>query len=81
MEAEDALAGLHSEPPDAALRAVTIDAARIIGMDHRLGSLEPGKDADLLILRGHPFRTRSTPEAVFIDGVLVYQNEDGRHVQ
>jgi imidazolonepropionase-like amidohydrolase len=60
---------------------VTIDSARIIGMDDRVGSLEPGKDADLLILRGHPFRTRSIPEAVLIDGELVYQNEDGRHVQ
>jgi imidazolonepropionase-like amidohydrolase len=67
--------------PDAALRAVTIDSAKIIGMDDRIGSLEPGKDADVLILRGHPFRTRSLPEAVFIDGVLVYQHEDGCHVQ
>ena len=67
--------------PESALRAVTIDAAKMIGMEERVGSLEPGKDADLLILRGHPFRTRSIPEAVFIDGELVYQNEDRRHVQ
>ncbi len=59
--------------PDAALKAVTIDAARIIGMADRVGSLEPGKDADILILRGHPLHTRSIPEAVFIDGKLTYQ--------
>ncbi|MBN1222725.1 MAG: amidohydrolase family protein [Candidatus Aminicenantes bacterium] len=61
---------------DAALRAVTIDAARIIGCEDRVGSLEPGKDADILILRGHPFQTRSIPEAVFIDGRLIYQRSE-----
>jgi len=60
---------------EAALRAITIDAARIIGVDNRLGSLEPDKDADILILRGHPFRTKSIPEAVFADGKLIYQRE------
>ena len=64
-----------------ALRAVTIDAAEIIGMEDRIGSLEPGKDADLLILRGHPLKTRSIPEAVFIDGKLVYQRKPGSRVQ
>jgi len=60
---------------DAALRSVTIDAARIIGMEGRVGSLEPGKDADLLILRGHPLRTGAVPEAVFIEGELVYRRD------
>ena len=61
---------------DAALRAVTIDAAKIIGCEDRVGSLEAGKDADILILRGHPFQTQSIPEAVFIDGGLVYQRNE-----
>jgi len=56
-----------------ALEAVTIEAARIIGCEDRVGSLQAGKDADILILRGHPFLTRSIPEAVFVDGKLVYQ--------
>jgi len=67
--------------PDVALRSVTIDAARIIGVDDRVGSLEAGKDADLLILSGHPFLTRSVPEAVFIDGKLAYHREPGARVR
>ena len=76
-----AFAVRHGMDPAAALRSVTIDAARIIGMAHRVGSLEPGKDADLLILSGHPLRTRSVPEAVFIDGKLVYKRVPGARVQ
>jgi imidazolonepropionase-like amidohydrolase len=60
---------------ETALRSVTLDAARIIGMEERVGSLEVGKDADLLVLRGHPLRTRSVPEAVFIEGELVYRRD------
>jgi imidazolonepropionase-like amidohydrolase len=67
-------------PEEAALRAVTIDAARIAGIDDRVGSLEPGKDADILILRGHPFRTGSTAEAVFLDGKMIYKRKPGDHL-
>jgi len=71
----------HGMPEEIALRAVTIDAAEIIGVDDRVGSLEPGKDADILILRGHPFKTRSIPEAVFIDGKLVYKRQEGQRLK
>jgi imidazolonepropionase-like amidohydrolase len=64
-------------PEAEALRAVTLNAARIAGMEARIGSLEPGKDADLLILRGHPLSTGSVPEAVFIDGRPVYVRKEG----
>ena len=63
-----------------ALRAVTINAARITGMESRVGSLEPGKDADILILRGHPFATGSVPEAVFIDGKPAFVKKEGAHL-
>ncbi len=76
-----AFAVRHGLAEDAALRAVTIDAARIAGVADRAGSLEPGKDADLLILRGHPFATRSIPEAVFIGGRVVYQRMGTTHME
>jgi imidazolonepropionase-like amidohydrolase len=76
-----AFAVKHGMSEEAALRAITIDAAKIIGMDERIGSLEPGKDADILILRGHPFKIRSVPEAVFIDGKLVYQRKEGERIR
>ncbi len=66
---------------DAALRSVTIDAARIIGADDRVGSIEAGKDADLLILRGHPLQTLAVPEAVFVDGELVYSRDPEARIQ
>jgi len=66
---------------EASLRAVTIDAARILGLEDRIGSLAPGKDADILILRGHPLRTQSLPEALFINGRLAYQRQEGEHLQ
>jgi len=76
-----ALAVKYGMSEEAALRAVTIDAAKIINMDKRVGSLEPGKDADILILKGHPLRVGSLPQAVFIEGKLVYQKRKGEHTK
>jgi imidazolonepropionase-like amidohydrolase len=58
-----------------ALRAITINAAEIIGLDHRLGSIEVGKDGDLVIYNGHPFNYLSRVEKVFVNGRLVYTKE------
>ena len=54
--------------PEAALRAITIDAARIAGIDGWVGSLKPGKDADLVVCSAHPFDMNCKVLAVFIDG-------------
>lgn len=56
-----------------ALRAVTINAARHVGVEDRVGSLEAGKDADLVVVHGTPFV--SEPEILYtvIDGVIVYK--------
>lgn len=62
-------AGLDEEE---ALRAITINAARISGIDDRVGSLEPGKDADVLVLSGHPFDWRTKVERVYINGELAH---------
>jgi imidazolonepropionase-like amidohydrolase len=53
---------------DVALRALTIDAAKMYHLDDRLGSLQPGRDADVLIFQGHPFDTGSRLERVVISG-------------
>jgi imidazolonepropionase-like amidohydrolase len=51
-----------------ALRALTLDAAAILGVGDRLGSLEPGKDANLFISRGDPLEVRTQVTHVFIQG-------------
>lgn len=51
-----------------ALRAITITPAKICGIDDRVGSIEEGKDADLVILDGDPLDLKSKVEKVFIDG-------------
>jgi len=59
----------------AALRAITIDAARICRVDGRLGSLVPGKDADIVIWDGNPLEIRADAKAVFIDGRQVWPRQ------
>ncbi len=53
---------------DKALRAITIDAAKIAGIDNRVGSLEQGKDADIVVFSGDPLNLETKPEKVFIEG-------------
>ncbi|MBI3865777.1 MAG: amidohydrolase family protein [Planctomycetia bacterium] len=54
--------------PDAALRMVTLNAARELGLDARLGSIEVGKDADLAVFSGHPLNAFSRCEMTLIEG-------------
>lgn len=56
-----------------ALAGLTIDAARILGVEDRVGSIEPGKDADLVLFDGDPFEYTSHIEAVLINGVVTYE--------
>ena len=65
------LAAHEGMDADAALRAVTIEAARICGLDDRVGSLEAGKDADILLFGEEPMQTYKKPLAVFLDGKQV----------
>jgi imidazolonepropionase-like amidohydrolase len=57
---------------DAALRALTINPARMMHLDHRLGSLEKGKDADFVVLSGSPFSVYTQVLRTFIDGKCVF---------
>jgi imidazolonepropionase-like amidohydrolase len=54
---------------DAALRAVTLEPARVWGVADRLGSIEVGKDADVVVWSGDPFELTTNVERVFIKGV------------
>lgn len=56
-----------------ALAAVTSRPARILGVSQRVGTLEPGKDADLVIASAEPFSSLSVVEQVLIDGAVVYK--------
>jgi imidazolonepropionase-like amidohydrolase len=54
--------------PDAALRAMTLDAAEILGVGKRLGSIEPGKIANLVVTEGDIFNEKTKVKKVFVDG-------------
>ncbi|MGO1527617.1 MAG: amidohydrolase [Senegalia sp. (in: firmicutes)] len=64
-------AGLNEEE---ALRAITINPAQILGVSNRLGSIENGKDADIVVFDGHPLRDmRAKVCMTIIDGNIVYK--------
>lgn len=58
---------------EAALQAVTWNPARIMGIEKRVGSLEKGKDADVVILSGPPFNGGSRVEAVIVNGEVAWK--------
>lgn len=68
-----ALAQGYGLPEDEILRAVTLYPAQILGVANRLGSLEVGKDADVIVLDGPPLSIKTWVESVYVNGELVYQ--------
>jgi imidazolonepropionase-like amidohydrolase len=58
-----------------ALSLITINPAKQLGVDQRVGSIEPGKDADLALFDKHPLSTYAKVEKVFIDGQLYFDRE------
>jgi hypothetical protein len=73
MEAAFAIRG--GLPQEAALRSVTLNAARILGVSDRIGSIETGKDADLIICNGDLFDYRTFVEWAVVNGRLVYDKQ------
>lgn len=62
-------------PPEEALKFVTLNPARQLRIDRYVGSLEPGKDADLVVWSGSPLSTMSRCEQTWIDGRLYFSRE------
>jgi imidazolonepropionase-like amidohydrolase len=56
-------------PADAALKALTINAARILGVDRRVGTIEPGKIANLVVADGDLFAEKTRVKLTFVDGL------------
>jgi imidazolonepropionase-like amidohydrolase len=64
-----------------ALKAITINPAKLIGMENRIGSIETGKDADLVIFEGDPFDIATGVKRVLINGKTVFQSEEKENLQ
>ena len=62
-----------------ALEGLTLAGARMLGMEDRIGSLEKGKDADLVILSSDPFSVYTHIEQTWVDGKVVYDRADPEH--
>jgi imidazolonepropionase-like amidohydrolase len=62
----------YGVPEEAALQMVTLNPAVSSKVADRIGSLEPGKDADLVVLDGTWFEPRTRVDMVFVDGILAY---------
>jgi imidazolonepropionase-like amidohydrolase len=55
---------------DEALALVTINPARQLGIENRVGSIEVGKDADLVLFQGHPLSVYGIPQQTIVDGIV-----------
>ncbi|GAB5404119.1 MAG: amidohydrolase [Aureliella sp.] len=59
-----------------AIAALTLEPAKLLGLDDRIGSIEAGKEADLVVLTGHPLDISTWVETTIVDGEVVYKRED-----
>lgn len=66
-----ALAAREGMDEEEALRSITINAAKALSIDNKVGSIEPGKDADIVIYNGHPFDLRNKVKFVMINGQVI----------
>jgi imidazolonepropionase-like amidohydrolase len=62
-----------------ALEALTLAGARMLDLEHRVGSLDPGKDADFVILDGDPFSVYTHVQQTWVEGRLVYDRSNPEH--
>lgn len=66
---------VHGLSFDDALKSITLNPAKLLGIENRVGSIEKGKDADLVLFDGDPFEYLTKVKMVFIDGEVVKEEE------
>ncbi|MCI0455455.1 MAG: amidohydrolase family protein [Gemmataceae bacterium] len=71
----------YGTPVAEALEAITLRPARWLGVDGLAGSIEPGKDADLVILTGDPLKLNTWVETTLVRGKVVYERDKDRKLQ
>ncbi|MFP4457514.1 MAG: amidohydrolase [Clostridia bacterium] len=76
LNVQTGLAVRYGLSEEAAFKSITINPAKIIGIDNKVGSLKEGKDADIVIWDGHPLSNLTHTEKVIIDGKIVYDRSE-----
>jgi imidazolonepropionase-like amidohydrolase len=71
----------HGMPAEEALSSITLRPAQTIGVGSQLGSIEPGKDADLVILTGDPMKLDTWVQTTIIGGKVVYERDQDRKLK
>ena len=66
---------------DEALAMITINPAKQLGIDDKVGSIEVGKQADLVIFEGHPLSSYTVPQMTFVDGVKYFDIKEDKNDQ
>jgi len=67
--------------PEVAMSMITTSTAKLLGIDHRVGSLEPGKDADFVIWNGDPLSTFTKAEQTWIEGRKYFDLEEDAEIR
>lgn len=75
-----ALSMRYGLPEDAALKSITINPAEMAGISNRIGSIEKGKDGDLVVLNGPWYELKTRVDMVFVDGVLAYDRSQDEKI-
>jgi hypothetical protein len=71
----------YGTPYDEALQAITLRPAQTLGVEKLVGSIEPGKDADLAILTGDPLKLDTWVQTTIVGGKVVYERDQDRKLQ
>jgi imidazolonepropionase-like amidohydrolase len=80
LQVQAAIANRLGLPHETTIRGLTINPARFMGIDHRVGSLEAGKDADFGVWSGDPIDPRCFVELMVVNGTICYRRDPRRPV-